>query len=493
MILDTLTKSLVDVYTKQLSKQEQDTLIECLQVLADDKKYNKFRNMFPDEGEFSWDKYPKHTDFFDAGATYKERAFIAGNRTGKSEAGCFETVCHATGLYRDNWKGKRFNKPVTIWVGGDTATTCRDIIQQKLLGEINDFGSGMLPKDCIIETKSRRNIPDAVEIIRVKHISGGVSTIVIKTYEQGRAIWQGTAIDFIWIDEECPEDVYGEAIMRTMTTEGSIIVTFTPLSGLTPLVVSFLDNSQDTECKYPKYVAKVGWGDVPHLKQSEIEIMLAATPPALREARSKGVPTVGSGRIYPLSIDDILVDDFKIPRHYMRAYGMDVGWNNTAVAWGAWDRENDVIYINSEHKLGGAEPVIHASAVKSRGSYIKGVIDPASRGRSQIDGQNLFSLYRKEGLRLIPAPNAVEAGLYTVWERLSTGRLKFFKSCTKLAREFSMYHRDEKGKIVKTEDHLLDALRYLCMADQHIWQYPQDTRQGSNKVVDINQYMQACV
>ena len=473
-LLDTLTKSLVDTYTKALNEQDRLTLLEALDVVAKDKKYNRFNNIFPKDGEYSFDKYPKHIEFFNAGVKYKERGFIAGNRTGKSEAGAFETTCHATGIYPDWWKGKRFHKPLMIWVGGDTATTCRDIIQNKLLGDIGDFGSGMLPKDSISETKSRRNVPDAIETIRVKHISGGISTIVIKTYEQGRATWQGTEVDFIWIDEECPEDVYGEALIRTMTTGGSTILTFTPLNGLTPLVVNFLDNSQESESKFPKFVANVTWADVPHLKPQDIEQMLAATPPALRDARSKGIPTVGSGLIYPLALDAVVVDDFQIPRHYQRAYGMDVGWNNTAVVFGAWDRENDIMYITSEHKMGGQDNqdmvLIHSSAIKARGTWQRGVIDPAARGRSQVDGQKLFDLYKKSGLKLSIAPNAVEAGLYTVWERLSTGRLKFFKSCSKLGREFALYHRDKDGKIVKREDHLLDSLRYLCMAERRrLW------------------------
>lgn len=493
-LLDNLTKSLVDVYSMKLSKQEQADLMEALEFVINEEKYKKFYQLFPDTGPFRRELYKKHLEFFSAGAKYRERGFIAGNRIGKTEAGAFETVCHATGLYPDWWDGKRFTKPTLIWVGGDTATTCRDIIQDKLLGPITEQGSGMLPKDVIIETKSRRNVPDAIETIRVKHITGGTSTIVIKTYEQGRASWQGTAVDFIWIDEECPQEVYGEALIRTMTTGGSTILTFTPLSGLTELVSNFLDNSQDSDCKFPKYVCTVSWDDVPHITQEAKEEMLASTPPALRAARSKGEPTVGSGRIYPVDVSTVIIDDIKLPKHWQRAYGMDVGWNNTAVCFGALDRDNDVLYVYSEHKQGEAEPVIHAKAIKARGEWLKGVIDPAARGRSQIDGQNLYELYRGEGLKIYPAINAVEAGIYEVWQRLSTGRLKIFASCTSLLKELVLYHRDEKGKIVKKNDHILDCLRYLCLSigNVGIWQYPQDPFRNK-QVVDIKSYMTACM
>lgn len=492
--LDDLTKSLVETYAQKLSQQEQEDLISCLEIIANDQKYNKFQNYFPDEGEFRRELYPKHIAFFDAGAGYKERGFIAANRVGKSEAGAFETTCHATGKYPHWWKGKRFAYPPLIWVGGDTGLTVRDIIQKKLVGDdLTNMGSGMLPKDCIIteKCKTRRNVPDALEIIKVRHISGGESTIVLKTYEQGRASWQGTEVDFIWVDEECPSDVYGEALIRLMTTKGSMITTFTPLQGVTELVLSFLDNSQETESLDPVHVTICTWDDVPHLTEEEKRKTLARTPPQLQEARSKGVPTVGEGLVYPIDPKNITVDDFVIPIHFKKAYGMDVGWNNTAAIWGAWDIENDIIYIYSEHKQGQAEPVVHAKAIKARGEWIKGQIDPAARGRSQVDGEQLYMLYRKEGLKISPANNAVEAGIFNIWERMSTGRLKIFKSCTMFLRELSLYHRDEKGKIVKTNDHLLDGLRYLLNAEPSAWTYPQKPDQ--NRVVQMKNYMNACV
>jgi phage terminase large subunit-like protein len=491
-LLDALTKSLIQTYTEKLSQGEQSELLAALEVLANDQKYNKLANYLPDSGEYRRELYPKHIDFFNAGAKYRERFFVSGNRVGKSEAGTAETVYHLTGEYPAWWQGKRYAQPILAWVGGDTATTCRDIIQKKFLGDINDLGSGMIPKEKIVDYKTRRNVPDAVEIIRVKHVSGGVSTVVIKTYEQGRATWQGTEVDWIFLDEEPPEEVYGESLIRLMTTDGSIIVTFTPLQGVTPLVLNALENAQDSDAKYPKYVQVVTWGDVPHITEAMKEQMLQSTPPQLREARSKGVPTVGSGLIYPVDLNNVTVDDFKIPMHFQRLYALDVGWNVTCAIFGAWDRDNDIIYIYSEHYQGEAEPVIHAKAIKARGEWIKGVIDPAARGRSQVDGENLYNLYRKEGLKIYPANNAVESGIFTVWERLTTGRLKIFKSCTKLLREFSLYHRDDKGRIVKTNDHGLDSSRYLLNAESNMWSYPAKP-QMQQKVVDFSQYMKGAV
>jgi hypothetical protein len=143
---------------------------------------------------------------------------------------------------------------------------------------------------------------------------------------------------------------------------------------------------------------------------------------------------------------------------------MDVGWNRTAVAWGAHDLDTDTIYLISEHYRGQAEPSIHAEAIRARGEWIPGVIDPASRGRSQNDGAKLVETYTEHRLDLEFAFNGVESGIYEVWQRLSTGRLKVFKSMSNWLYEFRLYRRDEKGAVVKSNDHLMDATRYLIMS-----------------------------
>jgi hypothetical protein len=159
-----------------------------------------------------------------------------------------------------------------------------------------------------------------------------------------------------------------------------------------------------------------------------------------------------------------LVDPFAIPNHWRRAYALDVGWNRTAGIWGAYDGDQDIVYLYSEHYRGQAEPSVHAAGIKARGDWIPGVIDPAARGRSQKDGERLFQIYVGLGLQLHLANNAVDAGIQEVWERLSTGRLKVFSTLRYWRAEHRLYRRDEKGAIVKKDDHLMDASRYLIMS-----------------------------
>jgi hypothetical protein len=213
-----------------------------------------------------------------------------------------------------------------------------------------------------------------------------------------------------------------------------------------------------------KLVVSCTWDEVPHLTKKQKKDLWGSIPPYQREARSKGVPTLGIGAIYPVPEDDIITDDFAIPSHFDRAYGMDVGWKRTAGIWAARDREAGIIYLTSEHYRGQAEPSVHAEGFKARGLWIPGVIDPAARGRSQIDGQRLLDIYRELGLNLETADNSREAGIQKVWELLSSGRLKVFRSLKNWLAEYRIYRRDENGQIVKDDDHLMDATRYLIMS-----------------------------
>lgn len=217
-----------------------------------------------------------------------------------------------------------------------------------------------------------------------------------------------------------------------------------------------------------RYLVTAGWDDVPHLTETTKRELLESTPPYLRDARAKGIPSLGAGAIYPIAVEEISCEPFQIPEWWPRAYALDVGWNKTAALWQAWDPESDIGYLYSEYYRGQAEPVIHSSAIKARGEWIRGVIDPAGRNRAQRDGERLMSEYQALGLHLTPANNAVEAGLHGVWQQLSLGRLKAFSTLTNFFAEYRIYRREEKETdtgtrtvVVKKFDHLMDCMRYL--------------------------------
>lgn len=436
--------------------------LERLEISPDDirlelerRRYRKLDYFFPDHGPLSRKGYKKHTDFIAATSTNRECCFMAANRSGKTETGAYAVTVWLTGEYPDWWEGRRFPGPVNILAAGETARLVRDSIQKKLLGEPGRLGEGMIPKELILSVNAKSGVPDAVDTVQVKHISGRTSTLQFQSFDQGREAFQATERHVVWEDEEPPLAVHNECLIRTMTTRGLVLLTFTPLKGMSDTVLGLMKKAEEGNAA----VIRASWEDAPHLSEQDRAEMLAALPPFQRDARAKGIPQLGAGAVYPVAETDLLVEPFEIPKHWRKGYGMDVGWNYTAACWFAHDTEADVVYITSDYKRSQAEPASHAASIRARGE-LHGVIDPASQGRSQSDGKQLIELYRNLGLNLTLADNAVEAGIFEVYQRMTTGRLKIFKTCLSLIEEYRLYRRDEKGRIVKENDHVLDAMRY---------------------------------
>lgn len=378
--------------------------------------------------------------------------------------GVYELVCHLTGIYPEWWEGYRFDRPIKAWAAGTTNQKTKEILQDKLLGPLTDVGTGMIPGDLVADYKRKASsVPDVIETIVVKHITGEFSTLVLKSFEQGRESFEGTEQDVILLDEEPPDPVYNECLMRTMTTEGLILLTFTPLQGVSDVVKKFMPGGVPVEGEVNgRYLVTMTWDDAPHLDEKAKAELWASLPPHERDARSRGLPSRGSGVVYPIAEPEIAVNDFPVPAHWPKAYALDFGWNWTAALWMAYDRETDIVYLTSCYKRGEAEPPVHAEAINARGKWIPGCADPAgAKTRNIDDGKKIIDNYRRLGLKLSEADNAVEAGVFDVWIRMSTGKLKVFRSLVAWFEEFRLYHRDEKGKIVKENDHLMDDTRYL--------------------------------
>lgn len=233
---------------ESLSYSERLELLEALEEQKRRESRRKLFSMFPDTGELRRELYVKHLEFFRVGAQYRERCLMAGNRVGKSEAGGYEMALHLTGNYPDWWEGRRFDNPVRAWASGKTNETTRDIVQAKLLGEITGkgtinkgvSGTGIIPGDNIGAITWKQGVPDLADTVSIKHVSGGLSRLGFKSYQQGRGSFEGTEQDVIWLDEEPPADIYGECLIRTATTNGIVYLTFTPLEGMSETVMSFL-------------------------------------------------------------------------------------------------------------------------------------------------------------------------------------------------------------------------------------------------------------
>ncbi len=191
----------------------------------------------------SYAPYPKQREFHDAGAEYRERLFLAGNRCGKTQAGAFEVAMHLTGIYPEWWAGKVFDKPVRAWAAGVTGESTRDVVQAKLFGPPERkelYGTGAIPKECIVDVSASRGLAGAIDMASIRHASGGYSSVAFKSYEKGREKWQGAALEVVWMDEESPINIYTEALTRTNETGGIVSMTCTPLLGMSEVMMRFL-------------------------------------------------------------------------------------------------------------------------------------------------------------------------------------------------------------------------------------------------------------
>jgi phage terminase large subunit-like protein len=221
--------------------------LELLELL-EEKKRRRDRNRLA-----SYRPYSKQAQFHAAGAEHRERLFMAGNQLGKTIAGGAEWAIHLTGRYPDWWKGKVFRKPVRMWAAGVTNESTRDNPQRILVGppqQEEAWGTGMIPGDAIVEVlKSGHGTKNAIDAVVIKNGGGGdtqagESVLSFKSYEKGREKWQGETLEGVWFDEEPPLDIYSEGLTRTNTTRGITIVTFTPLQGMSEVVLQFLSAEQ---------------------------------------------------------------------------------------------------------------------------------------------------------------------------------------------------------------------------------------------------------
>src|SRR5216684_50578 len=333
--------------------------LELMELLDYRLTYQKFYDFKP---------YPKQHDFLAMGSGRRERLLIAGNQNGKTHIGAYEAACHMTGLYPKGWKGRTFDHATKGWIAGETSLVVRDVQQKKLCGEpgVDElFGTGMIPKDLFVDKPSlARGVTDAYDTIQVRHVSGGVSVARFKSYEQGRQKFQGESIDWGWCDEEPPEDVYAEFLTRTVATGGMCFMTFTPLKGRSSVVLRFLD-----EPSPDRGVVSMTIEDALHIPAAERARIIAGFLPHEREARARGVPTLGSGRILLAPEESIVEAPIEyVPAHWFKLWGMDFGIDHPfAAVLILWDKDADVIHVHHCIRIADQLPIQHAAAMKPVG------------------------------------------------------------------------------------------------------------------------------
>lgn len=451
---------------------QEEKLLTLLAELQGRQKFWKIKDFEP----YGWQE-----KFISLSKWNRQLLAMTGNRCGKTYTGGFIMACHLTGLYPDWWDGHRFDNPIQAWAAGISTDTTRDILQSELLGQWNDpmkFGTGAIPKEMILETINKPGVPGAYQAVLVKHISGGTSTLVFKSYEMSQDKFMGTAIDLIWLDEECPKDIFTQCITRTATTGGITYLTFTPEHGLTEIVKDFM-----YDIKPKQALVTASWDDAPHLDEDVKNQLMSAYTPAERAMRVSGIPSLGSGVVFPILEERITVEPFRLPEHWHKIIGIDLGFDHpNAIACIAWDNETDTYYLYDEYSQKGDRLNDHAMAIRSRGGDRTPVVVPhdAFKHDSVSSGKKIIDLLGEYGLNLVREPfsnppgpdgknggNSVEFGVNWMMKRMEEGKFKVFTTCTKFLQELKIYHRKD-GKIIDRNDDMISATRYgLLMMTRH--------------------------
>ena len=412
--------------------------------------------------------YARQVEFHNAGAGFRERLFMAGNQLGKTWAGAYEVAMHLTGQYPDWWQGKRYPFAIRAMVGSESAELTRKGVQRLLVGppEIREeWGTGSIPWAALKDTSMKQGVPDAISSAVVRHASGEDSVVQFSSYDQGRSKWQADTVDLVWFDEEPPLTIYSEGLTRTQATGGQVFVTFTPLLGMSEVVKRFL-----LDKPAGSIVTNMTIEDADHYTPEQREAIIASYPEHEREARAKGIPILGSGRVFPVAEEAIKVAAFPIPPHWPRIAGLDFGIDHpTAVVWLAWDRDADVIYITDCYRVKDTSIAIHAASIRARGDWLPIAWPHDGLQRDKGSGEQLAQQYKNQGLAMTAAratfedgTNGVEAGIAEMLTRMQTRRLRVFAHLEDWFEEFRLYHRKD-GMVVKSGDDLLAATRYAMM------------------------------
>lgn len=413
----------------------------------------------------SYKPYAKQAEFHALGKAIRERLLMAGNQLGKTLAAGYELAMHLTGKYPTWWAGRVFDRPIVAWVASETMTVSRDAAQRVLLGRATERGTGTVPGADIVRISPHPQVPDCASQAKVRHVSGGVSLVIFKSYDQGRERFQGDSIDVFWPDEEPPLDIYTEGLTRTNATGGLAMMTFTPLQGMSDTVKRFVMEEAPDRAKVTMTI-----NDAEHYTDEQRAAIIASYPAHERDARAKGIPMLGSGRIFPVADEDIKVEPFAIPAHWVQIGGMDFGYDHPFGAVKlAWDRDADVLYVTAAYRKREATPVIHAAALRPWGDWLPWAWPHDGLQHDKGSGEELAQQYRDQQLTMLDeratfenGGNGVEAGVIDMLDRMLTGRLKVFSHLTDWFDECRLYHRKD-GKIVKLNDDLLSATRYGLM------------------------------
>lgn len=400
--------------------------------------------------------------------TKRNRWVFGGNRSGKTECGAVETVWYARGIHPF-----KENKPRDGWVVSLSQQVQRDVAQSKILSYLK---KDWIEDIVMISGKKGSATSGVIDTIFVKNVFDGVSKIGFKNCDQGREKFQGTSLDYVWFDEEPPEDIYIECKMRVLDRCGEVFGTMTPLKGLTWVYDTiYLNNTNDEDVWYEQ----MEWGDNPYLSKSEIEKISMTLSDDELQSRKYGNFASGTGLVYNEFDENFnVIEPFDVPKSWYDKISIDPGLHNPlSCHWYACDFDDNV-YVIAEHYEKQKTVDYHAEKIKEicrlldwplKNGKVEAIVDSAANQKTLASEKSVTELFYDNGILTNPYVNKdLFSGINRVKSYIKNSlgrrRLFIFRNCVNMIREIKGYFWGNNDAPVKRDDHALDELRYYIMS-----------------------------
>ena len=458
----------------------QEQLQDLAMSIADDMQYNQLRYFRPFEHQ---------RKFFVT--TTDRRGILAANRIGKTVSTCYETALHLTGLYPDWWQGKRFDKPITAMVAGESWGQVALVLQAELLGSSDvkireQLGTGAIPRDCIRFDTMRSDGANAMGV-EIKHTSGANSYLLFANYTQEVRQMQGFKLNLAVFDEQPPDDFFSEIVTRTATTQGQVLCSFTPLKGLNGLVSKFWNREEGYD------FIRVAWSDVPEYDPWGEPFLLQSTRAQLerdylpheREARIAGKPIMGQGAVFQIAnwptyrTGDY---NFRDMQGIERIIALDLGLVNdrTVISLMYWHPIERLAWLHTQITVKGIEEanptnyINHLMRPEVFGTPIVLPPDAGTAGRYTMSALSIRELFEQYGLNVYAKPimnppdgegrvtNHKSFGINVMRQMLESGTMQVNENCVDFLREAQNYYVDPQGRFSDPDD-CIDSARYALL------------------------------
>ena len=399
----------------------------------------------------------------------KNRWVFGGNRSGKTECGAVEAVYMARGVhpYREN------RNNVFGWVVSLSQQVQRDVAQAKILHYLDP---SWIEDVTMLSGKKDSVRYGVIDQIRIKNVFGGTSVIGFKSCDQGREKFQGSSLDFVWFDEEPPEDIYDECRMRVLDRCGDIFGTMTPLKGLTYIYDKIYLNSGNSDEIWYEFME---WADNPYLNKEETDALTETLTVEQLESRRYGRFRSGTGLVYGEFDENFhVIDPVTLPREWQDCVSIDPGLNNPLSAhWYCADYDGNV-YVVAEHYEAGRDVKYHSEKIKEiseslgwkkeKDGKIYALIDSAANQKTLASDKSVTELFGEFGIAVNPRVNKdLFSGIQRVKQYLKKDgnhpKIKIFRNCVNLIRELKGYFWGKGDTPKKYDDHCLDEMRYYLM------------------------------